>query len=211
MKEKLLAVVALGLLTITTVYAEDQKTDPSKAEVAYDKKLTDAKSTRKKASEKLQRDYEKYGRFSHEVMADYRAISDTALKMGDFDDSIEYAMFTLKVAMKLLKADDPKLAKLYYDTGNKYYMHKQHPTAVLYMEKAAAVYNAGEGKGSLALADTYEALASIYVNLQDFKKSLMYNGKALEIRKAKLSNEDEAIQRSIMNDAYLHEELKKEY
>jgi hypothetical protein len=78
------------------------------------------------------------------------------------------------------------------------------------MEKAAAIYNAGKGKGSLALADTYEALASIYVNLQDFKKSLMYNDKALKIRKEKLPKGDEALQRSIMNDAYLREELKKQ-
>ena len=111
--------------------------------------------------------------------------------------------------MKIRKEDDPLLAKLYFDTGNKYYKNKQHPTAILYMEKAAEIYKKGADKDSLALADTYEGIASIYINLEDYKKSLAYNEKALELRKKLLPKNDEALQRSIQNSVYLKEELKK--
>jgi tetratricopeptide (TPR) repeat protein len=130
--------------------------------------------------------------------------------MGKFDESIEYALHAIKVETKLLKSDDPKLAKLYFDTGNKYYMHKQHPTAMLYMEKAAKIYEAASGAESSEMAHTYEAIASIYINLKDNKKSLEYAQKCLDIRKKKLKEGDEATKRAQMNVDYLKEELKKE-
>jgi tetratricopeptide (TPR) repeat protein len=102
------------------------------------------------------------------------------------------------------------LAKLYFDTGNKYYMHKQHPTAMLYMEKAAKIYEAASGAESPEMADTYEGIASIYINLKDNKKSLDYAQKCLDIRKKKLKAGDEATKRAQMNVDYLKEELKKE-
>ena len=42
--------------------------------------------------------------------------------------------------MKLLKEDDPALAHAYADMGNKYYMHKENPTAILYLKKALELY-----------------------------------------------------------------------
>ena len=102
----------------------------------------------------------------------------------------------------------PALAKLYFDTGNKYYMHKQHPTAILYMEKAAKIYENSTEKESLVLADTYEGIASTFINLEDFNKSLAYAEKCLDIRKKKLKKEDEAVQRAQMNIEYLKGKLK---
>jgi tetratricopeptide (TPR) repeat protein len=210
MKRILLTTSTICLLALAPAQAAEQAA-PSTKEVKNDTKAADANAARKEAGEKLQKDLEKFGLFSPEVAADYRKISQAALAAGDLDGAIEYAMFTLKVEMKLQKEDDPELAKLYFDTGNLYYKHKQHPTAVLYIEKAATIYNAGKGKGSLALADTYEALASIFINLQDLEKSLSYNEKALKIRKEKLPKGDEALQRSMMNDSYLRDELKKKH
>ena len=88
-------------------------------------------------------------------------------------------------------------------------MHKQHPTAILYMDKAVEIYLKSPQKESVALADTYEGIASIYINLEDFEKSLAYNEKALLLRKKLLPENDEALQRSIQNSVYLKETLKK--
>jgi tetratricopeptide (TPR) repeat protein len=192
--KKIILSIFLLLLFATTIYAEIKIPKELKAE---------------KATKKLQVDLEKYGLFNEKVADDYKSISEAYFSMGKFDESIEYALHAIKVEMKLLKGDDPKLAKLYFDTGNKYYMHKQHPTAILYMNKAVEIYLKSPRKESLALADTYEGIASIYINLEDFEKSLAYNEKALVLRKKLLPENDEALQRSIQNSVYLKETLKK--
>ncbi len=84
-------------------------------------------------------------------------------------------------------------------------MHKQHPTAILYMKN----YRNSPGKESLALADTYEGIASVFINLEDNEKSLAYAEKCLDVRKKKLKKDDEALQRAQMNVDYLKKELKK--
>ena len=208
MKKIILSTSLLLLLAVTT-YAETKTPEEVKAEKAYNEKMDTEKATADKASKQLQVDLEKYGLFSEKVADDYKAISEAYLSMGKFDESIEYALHAIKVETKLLKDDDPKLAKLYFDTGNKYYMHKQHPTAILYMNKAVEVYLKSPQKESLALADTYEGIASIYINLENFEKSLAYNEKALVLRKKLLPENDEALQRSIQNSVYLKETLKK--
>ena len=208
MKKIILSTSLLLLLTAIT-HAETKTPEEQKAEKAYNEKMDTEKATADKASKQLQVDLEKYGLFSEKVADDYKAISEAYLSMGKFDESIEYALHAIKVETKLRKEDDPKLAKLYFDTGNKYYMHKQHPTAILYMNKAVEVYLKSPQKESLALADTYEGIASIYINLEDFEKSLVYNEKALVLRKKLLPENDEALQRSIQNSVYLKETLKK--
>jgi tetratricopeptide (TPR) repeat protein len=207
--KKIILSTSLLLLLAATTYAETKTPEEVKAEKAYNEKMDTEKATADKASKQLQVDLEKYGLFSEKVADDYKAISEAYLSMGKFDESIEYALHAIKVETKLLKDDDPKLAKLYFDTGNKYYMHKQHPTAILYMNKAVEVYLKSPQKESLALADTYEGIASIYINLEDFEKSLAYNEKALILRKKLLPENDEALQRSIQNSVYLKETLKK--
>jgi len=207
--KKIILSTSLLLLLAATTYAETKTPEEVKAEKAYNGKIDREKATADKASKQLQVDLEKYGLFSEKVADDYKAISEAYLSMGKFDESIEYALHAIKVETKLRKEDDPKLAKLYFDTGNKYYMHKQHPTAILYMNKAVEVYLKSPQKESLALADTYEGIASIYINLEDFEKSLAYNEKALVLRKKLLPENDEALQRSIQNSAYLKETLKK--
>ena len=208
MKKIILSTSLLLLLTAIT-HAETKTPEEQKAEKAYSEKMNNSQTTADKASKQLQIDLDKFGLFSEKVADDYKVISEAYLSMGKFDESIEYALHAIKVEMKLLKDDDPKLAKLYFDTGNKYYMHKQHPTAILYMNKAVEVYLKSPQKESLALADTYEGIASIYINLEDFEKSLAYNEKALVLRKKLLPENDEALQRSIQNSVYLKETLKK--
>jgi tetratricopeptide (TPR) repeat protein len=207
--KKIILSTSLLLLLSTTIYAETKTPEEVKAEKAYNERMNKSQTTADKASKQLQVDLEKYGLFSEKVADDYKAISEAYFSMGKFDESIEYALHAIKVETKLRKEDDPKLAKLYFDTGNKYYMHKQHPTAILYMNKAVEVYLKSPQKESLALADTYEGIASIYINLEDFEKSLAYNEKALVLRKKLLPENDEALQRSIQNSAYLKETLKK--
>jgi tetratricopeptide (TPR) repeat protein len=207
--KKIILSTSLLLLLGTTTYAETKIPEVLKAEKTYNEKMNNSQTTVDKASKQLQVDLDKYGLFSEKVADDYKAISEAYFSMGKFDESIEYALQAMKVEMKLLKGDDPKLAKLYFDTGNKYYMHKQHPTAILYMNKAVEVYLKSPQKESVALADTYEGIASIYINLEDFEKSLAYNEKALVLRKKLLPENDEALQRSIQNSVYLKETLKK--
>jgi tetratricopeptide (TPR) repeat protein len=207
--KKIILSTSLLLLLATTTYAETKTPEEQKAEKAYNERMNNSQTTVDKASKQLQVDLDKYGLFSEKVADDYKAISEAYFFMGKFDESIEYPLHAMKVEMKLLKGDDPKLAKLYFDTGNKYYMHKQHPTAILYMNKAVEVYLKSPQKESVALADTYEGIASIYINLEDFEKSLAYNEKALLLRKKLLPKDDEALQRSIQNSVYLKETLKK--
>jgi len=201
----LLAAVILS----SAVQSSEEADSDAKMEAKYRKEKALAKSAIDTAGKKLEADYEKYGQFTEKVADDYRAISEAYYRYGDLQSSIEYALHALKVEMKLRSEDDPVLAKLYFDTGNKYYMSKQHPTEILYLQKAVDIYNNGTGKGSLALADTYEGIASIYINLEDYKKSLYYNKKTLEIWKKKLSKDDEALQRSIMNQTFLEQEISK--
>ena len=209
MRKIILPTAILLLMGTSSAQAETETPEPAK-ENAYFEKIYKAKIALDNASEALSKDYEKYGIFHPKVAEEYKVISNAYFTMGKLEQSIEYAMHALKVEMKLQKEDDPQLAKLYFDTGNKYYMFKQHPTAILYMEKAAQVYNNGSGKGSLALADTYEAIASVYINLEDNEKSLAYAQKCLDIRKKKLPKKNKALQRAQMNVDYLKEELKKE-
>ena len=210
MKKIILSTSLALLLTTGISHAEIKTPEQIKIEKAYQDKMDKAKKILDQASEALSKDYEKYGVFHPKVADDYKTISEAYFTMGKLDESIEYALRALKVEMKLQKEDDPALAKLYFDTGNKYYMHKQHPTAILYMEKAAKIYENSTEKESLVLADTYEGIASTFMNLEDFNKSLAYAEKCLDIRKKKLKNEDEALQRAQMNVEYLKKELKKE-
>ena len=203
--QKIIYSTSLTLLLLTAITYADIKTD-EQVEV---KKNYLLKIELDKVNEVLSKDYEKYGIFHLKVAEDYKAISETYFSMGKYDESIEYALSALKVAMKLQKDNDPTLAKLYFDTGNKYYMHKQHPTAILYMKKAANIYENSPKKESLALANTYEGIASTYINLEDYKKSLLYNEKALSLRKKLLPQEDESLQRSIQNSIFIREKLKK--
>jgi tetratricopeptide (TPR) repeat protein len=210
MKKIILSTSLILLLTTGISHAETKTSEQIKAEKVYQDKMDKVKKTLDKANEALSKDYEKYGVFHSKVAEDYKAISEAYFTMGKYDESIEYALHALKVEMKLQKENDPALAKLYFDTGNKYYMHKQHPTAILYMKKAAKIYENSTEKESLVLADTYEGIASTFINLEDFNKSLAYAEKCLDIRKKKLKNEDEALQRAQMNVEYLKKELKKE-
>ena len=111
--------------------------------------------------------------------------------------------------MKIYDDNSLKLAKLYYDTGNMYYMYKQHPTAMLYMQKAAQIYRGNGKRGSRELADTYEAIAGIYINLDDYKKSLIYVEKCLLLRSQLLPENDPAMQRAKMNVEFLRGAIKK--
>ena len=172
MKKIILSTSLALLLTASISHAETKAPEQIKAEKAYQDKMDKVKKTLDKANEALSKDYEKYGVFHPKVADDYKTISEAYFTMGKLDESIEYALRALKVEMKLQKEDDPALAKLYFDTGNKYYMHKQHPTAILYMEKAAKIYENSTEKESLVLADTYEGIASTFINLEDFNKSL---------------------------------------
>ena len=163
------------------------------------------------AGKRLDADYTKFGVFNARVAEDYVALSQAYYKSGKFDEAIEYALHALKVEMKLRKENDPKLAKLYFDTGNKYYMHKEHPTALLYMQKAVEIYkNSGEQK-SKELGDTYEAIASIYINLEDLEKSKVYAKKTLALRKTILPKNDPAIKRTEENLKFLEQEIAKKH
>ncbi len=163
------------------------------------------------AGKRLDADYAKFGVFDARVANDYAALSQAYYKAGNLDSAIEYALHALKVAMKLRKENDPLLAKRYYDAGNLYYMHKEHPTAMLYMQKAAGIYEKA-GKGSeAALADTYEAIASIYINLGDLEKSKAYAQKTLALRKNILPKNDPAIKRTEENLKFLESEIAKKH
>jgi len=209
MKKIIVSTAIVLLLMASSSYAVTKTPEQIKIEKAYQDKMDKAKKILDQASEALSKDYEKYGVFHPKVAEDYKAISEAYFTMGKLDESIEYALHALKVEMKLQKEDDPALAKLYFDTGNKYYMHKQHPTAILYMKKAAQIYENSAEKESLVLADTYEGIASTFINLEDFNKSLIYAEKCLEIRTKKLKKEDENLQRAEMNIKYLKGKLKK--
>ena len=161
------------------------------------------------AEKKLDADYAKYGLFDTRVGADYAALSEAYYKTGELDKAIENALRALKVAMKLRKENDPLLAKRYYDAGNLYYMHKQHPTALLYMQKAAAIYEKAGSEARRSLADTYEAIGSIYINLQDLQKSKVYAAKTLTVRKAILPKNDPALMRSEENLKFLEAQIAK--
>jgi len=187
---------ALLLLLNSNVVAEAQT--PEAAKVSLEK-----------ANKALAEDSEKLGFFNAKVAEDLKAVSDALFVMNKLDESIEYALRALKVEMKLRKENDPVLAKLYFDTGNKYYKHKQHPTAILYMEKAAKIYEEATGSDSIELADTYEAIASIYINLKDNAKSLDFAQKCLDIRKKKLKAGDESVKRAEQNVEFLKKELQK--
>ena len=161
------------------------------------------------AGKKLDADYAKFGVFNARVAEDYTALSQAYYKTGKLDESIEYALRALKVEMKLRKENDPKLAKLYFDTGNKYYMHKEHPTALLYMQKAVEIYkNSGQQEGK-ALGDSYEAIASIYINLEDLEQSKKYAQKTLALRKTVLHKGDPALKRAEDNLKFLEQEIRK--
>jgi tetratricopeptide (TPR) repeat protein len=209
-KTVLNATIALALLLSSTLTFADTKTAvETKAEAQYQKELASAKTALDAASKNLENDFEKYPLFSKEISSDYKALSEAYYKTGNLELSIEYALHALKIDMKIRKDNDPLLARLYFDTGNKYYMHKQHPTAILYMEKAAQIYNSGTEKESLELANTYEGISSIYINLEDYAKSLTYNEKCLAIRKKKLDKNDEALQRTLQNIEFTKQEMLK--
>jgi len=197
MKKIMISSALLLLLNTTAGLAETQT--PEQAKVALEK-----------ANKTLAEDSEKLGLFNEKVAEDLKTVSEALFAMNKLDESIDYALRALKVEMKLRKENDPVLAKLYFDTGNKYYMHKQHPTAMLYMEKAAKIYEAASGSESLELADSYEAIASIYINLKDNAKSLEYAKKCLDILKKKLKAGDDALKRAEMNVSFLQKELQKE-
>jgi hypothetical protein len=166
-------------------------------------------NTIKQTFDTLESDIKHHGVFHPSVAKDYETISKGYLAEGKLDEAIDYALKTLKVEMKLLAPNDPKLAKRYFETGNLYYRHKQHPTALLYIEKAAGIYAAVD-KESLPLADTYEAAASIYVNLENPQKALEFNDRARKIRKAKLPAGDAALKRSEQNSEFLKREIAKD-
>ena len=162
------------------------------------------------AGGQLDADYSKYGQFNSRVASDYSVLSNAYFKAGKFDEAIEYALHALKVEMKLRKENDPKLAKLYFDTGNKYYMHKEHPTALLYMQKAAEIYKNIGQQESKELGDTYEAIASIYINLEDFEKSKSNLETCLAIRKKVLSPDDAVVKRTEDNLKFVEQEIAKQ-
>ena len=209
MTKILLSATAALMLVSTVTFAETQTAADAKMEAKYQKDQAAAKAALDKASKKLENDYKKNDQFTQVIADDYKVLSEAYYKMGNLQSSIEYALHALKIEMKIRKENDPILAKLYFDTGNKYYMNKQHPTAILYMEKAAKIYNNDTGTESLALADTYEAISSIYINLEDLAKSLAYSGKCLEIRKKMLDKNDEALLRTLQNIEFLKQEIKK--
>jgi tetratricopeptide (TPR) repeat protein len=211
MKKIFLSTILAMLSAASMSHAAAERTEQGMAETAWQKKSDEAKTRLDKASKALSQDYEKYGMFHPKVAEDYKVISEAYFSMGKFDASIEYALHALKVEMKLRRENDPQLAKLYFDTGNMYYMHKQHPTALLYMEKASRIYKNGSDRESTTLADTYEGIASVYVNLEDNAKSLLYAQKCLDIRRKRLKKGDDALKRAQMNVDFLKKELKKEY
>ena len=205
--KKILQIFAIFAAISIPVISETQ-TDSIEAE--YQKSTEEAKKQLVTAGEKLEENLEKYGQFSRQAIDSYQSLANAYYKSGNLDGAIEYSLHALKVAMKIYDGDSLKLAKLYYDTGNMYNMHKQHPTAMLYMQKAAQIYRGNDKRGSRALADTYEAIASIYINLEDYKKSLIYAEKCLLLRSQLLPENDPAMQRAKMNVEFLRKELKRQ-
>ncbi len=209
MTKSLLSVTVALMLVSTVTFAQTQTAEEAKLEAKYQKEQTDAKAALGDANKKLEEDYKKNDPFTQVIADDYKVLSELYYEIGNLDSSIRYALSALKVEMKILKNNDPALAKLNFDTGNKYYMHKQHPTAMLYMKKAVEIYLNSPDKESLALADTYEAISSIYINLEDLSKSLVYSEKCLVIRKKKLNKNDEVLQRTLQNIEFLKQEIAK--
>jgi tetratricopeptide (TPR) repeat protein len=171
--------------------------------------VSNSENMMKQAFDTLENDVGQHGIFHPAVAKDYKSISKGYLAQNKLDEATDYALKALKVELKLLSPNDPELAKHYFETGNLYYKHKAYPTALLYMEKAAAIYAVAD-KESLPLADTYEAIASIYVSLGDPQKALVFNDKARKIRKAKLPSGDAVLKRSEENTKFLEGEIEKE-
>ncbi len=209
---KIILSAALALLLSTNmVQAETLTPSQEQAKKAYEAKAAKIKAAMEKVSQNLSKNYKGRGCFDMGMVEDYNTLSNGNFELGDFDAAIEWGLRGLKVQMKLLKEDDPALAHAYADMGNKYYMHKENPTATLYFKKALELYEKNPKTDPLTLADTYEMIASVFMNLDDYEQSLDYADKCLELRQKHLKKEDEeALKRSIMNIDFLKDEIKKQ-
>jgi len=186
--------------TLTPAQEQAKKGDEAKA--------AKIKAAMEKASQHLTANDKGRGCFDMGMVEDYNTLSNSNFELGDFDAAIEWGLRALKVQMKLLKTDDPALADAYADMGNKYYMHKENPTALLYLNKALEIYGKSPKTDPLKIANTYELIASIFINLGDYEKSLIYAQKCLALRQKHLKKEDEALKRAVMNIDFLKEEIK---
>ena len=62
----------------------------------------------------------------------------------------------------------------------------------------------------MTVANTYEMIASVFMNLSDYEQSLAYADKCLELRQKHFKKGDEVLQRAIMNVNFLKKEIKKQ-
>jgi len=208
--KKIILSTSIALLLMTNIsYADTKTSEQIKVEKDYQQKMDKANKVLDNANDALSKNYKRHGMFHSTVAEDYKVISEAYFTLGKLDESIDYSLHALKVEMKLQKENNPSLAKLYFDTGNKYYMHKQHPTAILYMKKALEIYKNSPEKDPLVISDIYESIASVYINLEDYQKSLDYEDKCLSIRQKHLKKDNESLKRAQMNIKYLNEELQK--
>ena len=210
MKKIMLSTALVLLFSANAVAAEILTPAQEQAQKVYEAEVAKIKSSMQKASEHLNANYKGRGCFDMDMVKDYNTLSEGSFALGDFDAAIAWGLRALKVQMKLLKGDDPALADAYSDMGNKYYMHKEHPTAVLYLKKALELYEKNPKTDPLTIADTYEMIASVFMNLDDYEQSLDYANKCLQLRQKHLKKEDEALKRSIMNVKFLKEEVGKQ-
>jgi len=168
--------------------------------------IADTNIALQKANDSLSVNWEKFGPVSKEVSADYKHIAKASRSI---ESSINYSLKALKIDEKILKAYDPEIARDYFIIGNAYYSHKQHRTAIFFLEKSAELREKNLGE-QIDTAEVYLSLANVYESYGEPENVLVYLKKGLKIQEKILGKDDEKTKVTRINIAYIENKLTEE-
>ncbi len=165
--------------------------------------IAETNTALQKESSTLESNLNQYGAMSKEVSADYK-------KLAENSKDIEYKIYNLLKALKIdeaiLASNNVQIEKDYLNVGTAYYMHKQHRTALFFLEKSAQLnnkYNNSE-KGKVEI---YSTLATVYNSYGNYQKALDSLKKVLLIQEKLFGKNHDKTKVTRMNIEYEEKKL----
>jgi len=166
--------------------------------------IADTNTILQKINSSLEMNLKQHGSMSNEVSADYK-------RLAKHSKSIENTIYNLLKALKIdetiLASNDIQIAKNYLNVGTAYYQHKQHRTALFFLEKSAQLNNK-HNYSEKDKAEVYSALASVYNSYDNHQKALENLQKVLLIQEKLLGKDHDKTKITRINIEYEENKLK---
>ncbi len=149
-----------------------------------------------------------HGKYHPDMAANCNNIAIEYLKQFKFDKALEFHQYALEIRKKVYGENHPYVGMSYREISLVYFQKRQLDPALKNAQIALDIYNKSDYvEKPLNVAQTYEIIGNVYMNISYFNKALHYFHRVLEIYK----NLGEAYQKDIERVEDWIDQIKNEF